>query len=114
MSKRSHRDKGKNKEQDLPILTDVVELRAAAGSTGVHRALVEKAQEAGGIHSAEELSALQADVVGRMLKVTDELLQSASREVEGLLFERVLDRLRASLPEIVAQALQEHLNPRDD
>lgn len=104
----------RNADQDLPILTDVVELRAAAGSTGVHRRLSKPPQEAGGIHSAEELTALQADVVGRTLKVTDELLQSASREMEGLLFERVLDRLRAALPEIVAQALQEHLNPRDD
>ncbi len=99
---------------ELPILTDVVELRAAAGSTGVHRALDEPAQHQEGIHSAEELLALQTDVVGRTLKVTDELLQSASREMEGVLFERVLDRLRAALPDIVAQALQEHLNPRDD
>ena len=108
MSKRDNDDK------ELPILTDVVELRAAAGSTGVHRALTKPAEEGSGIHSAEELASLQADVVGRTLKVTDELLQSASREMEGLLFERVLDRLRATLPEIVAQALQEHLNPRDD
>lgn len=104
----------KNRAQEPPILTDVVELRAATGSTGVHRALTKPPEEIGGIHSAEELSSLQADVVGRTLKVTDELLQSASREMEGLLFERVLDRLRASLPEIVDQALQEHLNPRDN
>lgn len=112
MSRRKKRDK--DKERELPILTDVVELRAAAGSTGVHRALATADEEAGGIHSTEELSALQADVVERTLKITDEFLQSASREMEGLLFERVLDRLRESLPEIVAQALQEHLNPRDD
>lgn len=106
--------KRKQQPAELPILTDVVELRAAAGSTGVHRALGKPAADAGGIHSHEELAALQADLVGRTLKIGDELLQSASREIEGLLFERVLDRLRAALPEIVAQALQEHLNPRDD
>ena len=104
----------RDREDDLPILTDVVELRAAAGSTGVHRALSTRTEDVGGIHSAEELSSLQADLVGRTLKVADELLQSAAREMEGLLFERVLDRLRASLPEIVGQALQEHLNPRDN
>lgn len=100
-------------EQDVPILTDVVELRAAAGSTGVHRKLADSAGEAGGIHSEEELAALQADLVGSALKVTDELLHGAARELEGVLFERVLDRLRAALPDIVARALQEHLNPRD-
>jgi hypothetical protein len=31
-----------------------------------------------------------------------------------VLFERVLDRLRSTLPEIVANALREHLNPGDD
>jgi len=106
--------KPRDQEDDLPILTDVVELRAAAGSTGVHRALSTRIEDVGGIHSAEELSSLQADLVDRTLKVADELLQSATREMEGLLFERVLDRLRAALPEIVGQALQEHLNPRDN
>jgi len=31
-----------------------------------------------------------------------------------VLFERVLDRLRAALPEIVSAALREHLSPRED
>lgn len=102
------------KDTDIPILTDVVELRAAAGSTGVHARLEPPDQESAGIHSAEELAALQADLVGRTLNLTDELLHSAAREMEGVLFERVLDRLRAALPDIVAAALREHLNPRED
>ena len=44
----------------------------------------------------------------------DELLHAAAREMEGVMFERVLDRLRAALPEIVALALREHLEPRND
>jgi hypothetical protein len=96
---------------ELPILTDVVELHtlepaAAAPDTaesGIRRI---------GIHSPEELAALQADLVGRALNLTDELLHSAAREMEGVVFERVLDRLRAALPEIVAAALREHLEPR--
>ena len=102
------------KERPIPILTDVVELRAAAGSTGVHRRLADEGAGSGGIHSSEELAALQADLVGRTLNLTDELLHGAAREMEGVLFERVMDRLRAALPEIIAGALREHLNPRDD
>jgi len=101
--------------KDLPILTDVVELRAAGGSaTGHHARLVPEERPPGGIHSAEELEALQADLVGRALNLTDELLHSAAREMEGVLFERVLDRLRAALPEIVSAALREHLGPQED
>ena len=66
-----------------------------------------------GIHSVEELTALQADLVARALNLTDELLHGAARELEGVLFERVLDRLRSALPDIVAHALREHLNPDD-
>ena len=101
-------------ERDIPILTDVVELRAAAGSTGIHRRLQDEDAGSGGIHSTDELASLQADLVGRALNLTDELLHGAAREMEGVLFERVMDRLRAALPEIVAGALREHLNPRDD
>jgi hypothetical protein len=100
--------------QDIPILTDVVELRAASRRTGSPARLVRAELEAGALLSAGELEALQADLVGRALNLTDELLHSATREMEGVLFERVLDRLRAALPEIVSAALREHLSPPDD
>ena len=103
----------KTGDDDIPILTDVVELRASNGSTGVYQAAVGDQSEQTGIHSFEELTALQADLVARALNLTDELLHSAAREVEGVLFERVLDRLRSALPDIVAHALREHLNPDD-
>jgi hypothetical protein len=101
-------------DDSIPILTDVVELRASNGSTGVHQVAPEESTEQTGIHSMEELAALQADLLGRTLNLTDELLHNAAREMEGVLFERVLDRLRSTLPEIVANALREHLNPGDD
>lgn len=97
---------------DLPILTDVVELRTSTGSTGLHPLPDEAGAEDLGLHSAEELAALQADLVSRALNLTDELLHGAVREMEGVMYERVLDRLRAALPEIIALALREHLTPR--
>jgi hypothetical protein len=102
----------KRGEVELPILTDVVELRPSDGATGLHRAVASPATEDLGVHSAEELAALQADIVGRALNLTDELLHGAAREMEGVMFEKVLDRLRAALPEIVALALREHFSPR--
>jgi len=104
----------KGEGNDIPILTDVVELRAANEVTARHAHSVPGAGRRGVIHTDEELAALQADLVGRALNLTDELLHSAAREMEGVLFERVLDRLRAALPEIVSAALREHLSPRED
>jgi hypothetical protein len=101
-------------DDQLPILTDVVDLRPSTGSTGLHPALAPDAVPDTGIHSAEELAALQTELVSRALNLADELLHGAAREVEGILFERVLDRLRTALPEIVALVLSEHLNPRRD
>lgn len=98
---------------ELPILTDVVELHTLEPAGA---APVPDTSESGSrrlvLHSPEELAALQADLVGRALNLTDELLHNAAREMEGVMFERVLDRLRAALPEIVATALREHLEPR--
>jgi Rod binding domain-containing protein len=103
----------RNGAEEIPILTDVVELRASSGSTGIFPVVTEERAEQTGIQSAEELAALQADLVARALNLTDELLNGAAREIEGVLFERVLDRLRSALPEIVANALREHLNPEE-
>jgi hypothetical protein len=104
----------KRPAEDLPILTDVVELRPSSGATGVNPMVADAVPEDLGIHSAEELSALQAELVGRCLELTEELLHGAAREMEGVMFERVLDRLRSALPEIVALALREHLKPPRD
>ena len=54
-------------------------------------------------------AALQADVVARALNLTDELLHNAAREMEAVMFERVLDRLRESLPDLVTAAIRDHL-----
>ena len=97
---------------DLPILTDVVELHTLEPPAEPRDDTAESGSRRIVIHSPEELAALQADLVGRALNLTDELLHNAAREMEGVMFERVLDRLRATLPDIVASALREHLEPR--
>lgn len=98
-----------SEERDLPILTDVVELHTL-GQQEPPDAVTDDSVDAD-LPASTAVEALQADLVGRALNLTDELLHNAAREMEGVLFERVLDRLRSALPEIVADALQEHLEP---
>lgn len=99
--------------RELPILTDVVELHATGSFPKPERAPDSEAALAAGLLSEEELAALQALIVSRTLNLTDELLHAAARDIEAVMFERVIDRLRAALPELVAAALREQLAPGD-
>ncbi|MCI0434252.1 MAG: hypothetical protein L0271_11540 [Gemmatimonadetes bacterium] len=72
----------------IPTLTDVVELDRPA-------------------LTREERAALQADITARVLRLAQELLHEASEEIEAALFERVCDRLRARLPELIEAALRD-------
>ena len=100
--------------REVPILTDVVELHATGSFPKPERAPEAEPAIAGGLLTEEELAALQALLVSRTLNLTDELLHSAAREIEAVMFERVIDRLRAALPELVAAALREQLASGDD
>lgn len=102
----SRRDPG----ADLPILTDVVELHATGSFPKPEPASAETPSPyASGLLTPEDMAALQATLVSRMMNLTDELLHAAARDIEAVMFERVIDRLRAALPELVAAALREHL-----
>lgn len=96
-----------NTPDDIPVLTDVVGRREpTARGNVVHferrSTLVPEATQA----------ALQAEIVERALDLTNELLHNAAREIEAVMFERVLDRLRAALPDLVAAAMRDHLHSR--
>ena len=97
--------------REIPILTDVVELHATGSFPKPEQAPESGAEYASGLLSEEEFAELQSLLVSRTLHLTDELLHSAAREIEAVMFERVIDRLRAALPELVAAALREQLSP---
>jgi len=99
--------------RDLPILTDVVELHAT-GSFPKPERPEPAAPYVAGLLSEEDVAALQATLVSRTLGLTDELLHAAARDIEAVMFERVIDRLRAALPDLVAAALREQLAPGED
>jgi hypothetical protein len=100
--------------EDLPILTDVVELHATGSFPRLDQVEESASPYASGLLSEDDISALQAALVSRTMNLTDELLHAAAREIEAVMFERVIDRLRAALPELVAAALREHLASGQD
>jgi hypothetical protein len=75
--------------RELPILTDVVELHATGSFPKPEREPEAEAVLAGGLLTEEDLAALQAELVSRTLKLTDELLHSAAREIEAALREQL-------------------------
>jgi hypothetical protein len=99
---------------ELPILTDVVELHATGSFPRPDHAGEAAGPYASSLLSEDDVAALQAALVTRMMNLTDELLHAAARDIEAVMFERVIDRLRAALPELVAAALREHLAPGED
>ena len=99
---------------ELPILTDVVELHATGSFPRPDHIAESSGSYAAGLLSDDDISALQTALVSRMMNLTDELLHAAAREIEAVMFERVIDRLRAALPELVAAALREHLATGED
>jgi Zn-dependent M32 family carboxypeptidase len=73
--------------RDIPILTE----SAGAGS-----------------EQSFDFNAAHAAILTETLKLADSLLRQAARDIEATLFERVFDRLRNALPELVDRALREH------
>ena len=100
--------------RELPILTDVVELHATGSFRRPEEIEQAPSPYASGLISESDIAALQAALVSRTMNLTDELLHTAAREIEAVMFERVIDRLRAALPELVAAALREHLATSED
>jgi Zn-dependent M32 family carboxypeptidase len=80
--------------RDIPILTETIKESAQASlpfdATVVHAA-----------------------ILSETLELADSLLHQAAKDIEATLFERVFDRLRAQLPELVDRVLREHAAARE-
>ncbi len=81
--------------RDIPILTDAV-------------------QESEPSSLSIEAKAVHAAILSETLELADSLLHQAVKDIEATLFERVLDRLRARLPELVDRILREHDAAQED
>ena len=84
--------------RDIPILTDAVKESVPASLSPAAKA----------VHAA---------ILTETLELADSLLHQAVKDIEATLFERVFDRLRAQLPELVDRILREHaaaqVDPKD-
>lgn len=83
-------DQVPNIGDDIPVLTEVV----TPGVAPVPEAT---------------LAAIQAELSARLLKLSEELLHSAARDMEAVLLERVRDQLKAALPDIIDETLRTRL-----
>jgi Zn-dependent M32 family carboxypeptidase len=84
---------GPHDPRDIPILTDAVR---------------DTASEAAGF----DVKSVHAAILSETLELADSLLHQAVKDIEATLFERVYDRLRARLPELVDRILREHAATR--
>ncbi len=100
--------------RELPILTDVVEFHATGRFPQPDQVPAPEESFASDLLTEADIAALQAALVSRMMALNDELLHAAARDIEAILLERVIDRLRATLPELVADAVREQLAPGED
>jgi Zn-dependent M32 family carboxypeptidase len=75
--------------RDIPILTQAV-------------------QESAEAPLSFDAKAVHAAILTETLELADSLLHQAAKDIEATLFERVFDRLRAQLPELVDRILREH------
>ena len=79
--------------RDIPILTDTV-------------------MESSEALLSVDAKAVHAAILTETLKLADSLLHQAARDIEATIFERVFDRLRTQLPELVDRILLEHATPQ--
>jgi len=84
---------GPRDPRDIPILTE----SPAAGTEPEQRF---------------DFNAAHAAILTETLKLADSLLRQAARDIEATLFDRVFDRLRNALPELVDRALREHASAK--
>jgi Zn-dependent M32 family carboxypeptidase len=78
--------------RDIPILTDAVEHRDKTPAP-------------------IDTKAIQSALLAETFELAETLLNQAAKDIEATLFERVLDRLRAQLPELVDRVLREYSTP---
>jgi Zn-dependent M32 family carboxypeptidase len=86
---------GPHDPRDIPILTETV---------------VESVETS----LSFDAKAVHAAILTETLELADSLLHQAAKDIEATLFERVFDRLRAQLPELVDRILREHAAAQEE
>lgn len=81
-------------DDDVPILTDIVDGPALPAVSP---------------WDPEDLAGLKTALVAQVHDLAEGLVHQACRELEAVLLERIADRLKKELPELVERILREHV-----
>ncbi len=90
-----------NKDDDLPVLTEAVETPAA---------LADKTSAIADHPSTDELVKLESKLCAQSLTLADQLIHEACHDVEDIIVERVMNKLRSELPALVSRVLHDHFD----
>ncbi len=102
-------DRGSNisaqtdKDDDLPVLTEAVETPAA---------LPDRPSAPVGRPSADELVKLESKLCAQSLTLADQMIHEACHDVEDIIVERVMSKLRSELPALVSRVLHDHFDDK--
>ena len=93
-----------DKDDELPVLTDTVDtpiVSAIKPSALTHRP------------SADELVKLESKLCAKSLTLADQMIHAACRDVEDVIVERVMSKLRSQLPALVSRVLHDHFDSKE-
>lgn len=57
-----------------------------------------------------DLGELEAALCSESVRLSEQLLHDAFQEMEAVMFDRILSRLRSEMPTLIERVLQEHTN----
>ncbi|MFQ5548142.1 MAG: hypothetical protein ACE5G3_01135 [Gammaproteobacteria bacterium] len=63
--------------------------------------------------SAEELVRLESRLCAQCLTLADQMLHDVCHDVEDIIVERVMSKLRSEMPALVSRILHDHFDGRD-
>ena len=84
----------------IPVLTDIVARPRRSAADEMARPSL----------SESELAELQVRIATGSFMLVEKLLHGAFKEMEAVLFDEVVSRLRNELPELIDQVLREHFD----
>ena len=84
----------------IPVLTDIVARPRRSAADELTRPTL----------SESEIAELQVRIATGSFMLVEKLLHSAFKEMEAVLFDEVVSRLRNELPELIDQVLREHFD----
>jgi hypothetical protein len=85
-------ENGDSKDDDLPVLTEAVQTPDALPD----------------MPSADELVKLESKLCAESLTLADHLIHEACHDVEDIIVERAMGKLRSELPALVSRVLHDH------